>query len=509
MSSSVVWPMKRQPFVVGLRRSRQLAAAAFAAFFQLNLSLAQDEPAAADVQTEGEAEAGTVEAGQAEGSAEATSDDFEAQVAAEAEAIEEKLDPPPAKPTADRKENEDEGAAEVATEAPFGPLYGDWSEQRNRFYERRPPPDTLLSWAGGVEVDVGYARYTFDNPTLQTETLHDFRGRFVVGPTIYHGFGNDMFVAARGELVAWVREASNQYQVNADDVYATFGQERLWDFKVGRFRMWRVYHRGLGFDLFTVEDVGACRTNPCDLASGVTNFGPDMYEVSYIYDRETPGHAAFHLYPTEWAAIELSGVYGKQSTSNHVGGRGAAVVHFDFLRLSAAAEYRRGEPAQAQTTLDPNGNVVECEDCGDLKRYGYGGGVEVTVDPVYVGLNAAQGHNEQHSVVNGTVEVSASGQTTTMGGFAEVDVGSLLVDRGFILGFGLNRTEVLFDSGTFDQHYQGAAYAVYPLGFNAASVKLVVSRATLETETPNQDGTFTLISSAMNAARVRLTLPFY
>ncbi|HLV21759.1 MAG TPA: hypothetical protein VKZ49_12780, partial [Polyangiaceae bacterium] len=106
-------------------------------------------------------------------------------------------------------------------------------------------------------------------------------------------------------------------------------------------------------------------------------------------------------------------------------------------------------------------------------------------------------------------EVSASGQTTTMGGFAEVDVGSLLVDRGFILGFGLNRTEVLFDSGTFDQHYQGAAYAVYPLGFNAASVKLVVSRATLDTEAPNQDGTFTLISSAMNAARVRLTLPFY
>ena len=73
-----------------------------------------------------------------------------------------------------------------------------------------------------------------------------------------------------------------------------------------------------------------------------------------------------------------------------------------------------------------------------------------------------------------------------------------------ILGFGGNRTEVVFDNDNFRQHYQYAGYVAYGLGFNNASVKLVVSRADLSLESPGTPAQ----KSAMTAGRVRLTYPF-
>jgi len=42
---------------------------------------------------------------------------------------------------------------------------------------------------------------------------------------------------------------NNAYQINADDVYGQAGFKGIWDLKIGRFRTWRVYHKGAGFDL--------------------------------------------------------------------------------------------------------------------------------------------------------------------------------------------------------------------------------------------------------------------
>lgn len=387
-------------------------------------------------------------------------------------------------------------------------------EQPNGFV--RPPNSNTLEWHGGLEADGGYASYTFERDQARPQQFYDTRGRFVVGPTVEYRFGEgkQWFVAARGELVAWLRE-NGPYQINADDVYGQFGLKGKWDFKVGRFRTWRVYHKGYGFDLYTLEDQGACRistavTGSCSIETGPGAFGPHTYEVSHLYDREPAGRAALHVYPTPWSGVELATGVGNNGANNVLAGRGAAMVHFDFLRFSAAAEYRTTKPAQEKAFTDPNtSQLVDCPNCGVSRAYGFGGSLEVTVKPVAVALNAAQSKETQYTATNGTLDQDATNKRTSLGGYAELDAGSLLMDRSLIVGFGLNRTEVVDDIQNFEQHYQSAAYLLYPLGFNAASVKLVFSQATLDIESAKGAGEAEKLPlSTMRAVRLRLAYPF-
>ncbi len=387
----------------------------------------------------------------------------------------------------------------------------DQLEHANGFV--RPESQSLLQWHGGLEADTTYAHYS-DKSTTRPQSFYDMRGRFVAGPSLEYRFGEhkDWFVAARGELVAWLRETTT-YQVNADDVYGQFGLKGVWDLKLGRFQTWRVYHKGAGFDLYTIEDQGACTsgsltTGSCSLESGV--FGPHTYEVSHNYYREPAGRVALHAYPTPWSGIELAGSLGNVGSLNQLGARGAGLVHFDFLRVSAAAEYRMTKPGQEQASMDPiTGAAVICENCQVSRNYGFGGGAELTLKPVAIGINGAQSHETKYSPTNGTLDRDASATRTSLGGYAEFDLGSLAFERSLILGFGMNRTEVLDQVDNFEQHYQSAAYVLFPLGFNAASVKLVVSQATLDIQKAVGDGTaMQLPTSTMRAARVRLSYPF-
>jgi hypothetical protein len=440
----------------------------------------------------------------------------EAAAAANADMDEVSSDEEEAKP-APPAETKDE-AAKSASPAPAAPVEGavleDYAlEQRNGFV--RPPSSSTIEWHGGLEADLGYAGYTFERDQARPQAFYDTRGRFVVGPTVQYDFGENKqwFVRARGELVAWMREYGS-YQINADDVFGQVGQKGKWDLKVGRFRTWRVYHKGYGFDLYTLEDQGACRistavTGSCSLETGGTAFGPHTYEVSNLYDREPAGRAALHVYPTSWSGVELATGYGNNGANNTLAGRGAAMVYFDFLRISAAAEYRTSKPAQEKAFTDPTSNqLVSCPNCGVSRSYGFGGSIEVTVQPVAVALNAAQTHDTQFTATNGTRDSDASNKRTSLGGYAELDAGSLIMDRSLIAGFGLNRTEVLDEVKNFEQHYQAAAYLLYPLGFNAASLKLVFSQATLDVQSVKGAVAEQVPLSTMRAVRLRLTYPF-
>jgi hypothetical protein len=118
------------------------------------------------------------------------------------------------------------------------------------------------------------------------ETVYDSRGRFVLGPMFTRDLGNDYFLRVTGQVVAWVREdLANYYQINADDVYVQVGQQGLWDFMAGRFLTWRVFRKGLGFDLYTLEDTGA-RTGPN--FTDTSQWFPHAYEVNTIFMRD-PG----------------------------------------------------------------------------------------------------------------------------------------------------------------------------------------------------------------------------
>lgn len=414
-----------------------------------------------------------------------------------------------AKPEA-AAEGEAKASAKVEATAPAAANNGevvvqpdDMSEHGNGFVHAEST--STMQWHGGLEADTAYAGYS-DKGVDRPMAFYDMRGRFVVGPTLEHRFGanNDWFVAARGEMVAWVREIGS-YQVNADDVYGQVGKKGLWDVKLGRFQTWRVYHKGAGFDLYTIEDQGACTSagladGSCSLESN--NFGPHTYEVSYNYYRESAGKVAVHVYPAPFLGLEFAGALGNSGKVNQLGGRAAALFHIPLLRASAAVEYRGTAPGQD--------NLPTCNNCNNTGHsIGYGGGVELTLKPVAIGVNGAQAKDTKYNVTTGVLDTDASAKRTSLGGYAEVDVGSLAIDRSLILGFGLNRTEVVDQINNFEQHYQGAAYAVFPLGFNDAAIKLVVSEATLDIQKAKGDGTATALpTSTMRAARLRFTYPF-
>ncbi len=376
-------------------------------------------------------------------------------------------------------------------------------EAKNGF--EAPRPEHELEWHGGLEMDMAYANYTLPADVAPEETLYDFRGRFVVGPTLSHDLGDGLFFAARAELVGWVRERQNVYQINVDDVYARFGQKGYWDLTAGRFNAWRVYHRGRGFDLYTVEDLGACKLGNC----GTQNpdaFGVGMYEVDRIYLRGPYGRVAAHVYPTEWSGIELLGEYGSSDTSNILGGRAAFMVRTDYFRVSAAGEYRQAEPTTVIEPVDPVTGIAQpCPKCNTSGSHGFGGSLEATPVPwIELGFSAARGEYEAFSPLDGSQDPGGTGSVTTYGGFGELDVGHFF-GRSVILGGGAHWTQQNVDNGSYESHLQMAAFAAYPLGFNASELKVVASRAQLERLIGDTQAEYT---TEANAVRLRFTYGF-
>jgi hypothetical protein len=346
---------------------------------------------------------------------------------------------------------------------------------------------------GQVELDVGYARYKYpERQDRPKETLNDMRGRFVLGPTFHHDFaGGDYFLNVVAQFVAWVQEQANEYQINADDVYVQLGNGAKWDVQVGRFMTWRVYHKGLGFDLYTLEDNGASKSYP--ISNG--DFAVHTYEADYIFLRNSPyvggevaGRAALHYYPADIVGFELAAAYGLADNrgSDTLGIRLATALEWDFLQFTAAAEVRRqaqtGPPSTVQNMGTPQESTVECTDCGSSKNYGAGGGLRLNLAPVGFGGNFAIGYDRKNQIVGDAQgkpdpDLTATGRRMSFGGYLELDVGSWLLSRSLILGVGANRTEYVLDNKNKEFHVQSAAYLALPMGINNAMLKLVASQA--------------------------------
>lgn len=402
---------------------------------------------------------------------------------------------------ADADKDGDEATAAAEAEVPQGPVRIMAREHRPGFATYRLPKEKIwapLTWAGGtifgqVEIDVGYATYKYpEDPTRPEETLHDMRGRFVLGPMFHYQFPeSESFLRVVAQFVAWVREQNDEYLINADDVYVQYGSD-TWDLQVGRFMTWRVYHKGLGFDLFTLEDNGASKLYP--ISNGV--FAVHTYEVDHIFLRnaayvggEVAGRAAIHYYPSNILGFELAAAYGVANNqgANTIGGRLAADLQWEFLRLSAGGEYR----TQAQTgpqsvTLNmgmPNETTTLCDDCGASNNYGAGGSAVLSFSPVTVGGAVAIGWDEKFQgnpdPVTGIPfeDPTGSGRRFSFGGYGEFDLGTVAFERPLILGVGAHRTEYVLENLNKEFHFQGAAYAALPLGVNDAMLKLIVSQA--------------------------------
>jgi hypothetical protein len=330
-----------------------------------------------------------------------------------------------------------------------------------------------LELHGNLELDDGYVRYSSDAASNPPVTVFDSRGRFVLGPMLTHNLGNDYFLRVTGQAVAWVREFVDHYQINADDVYVQVGQQGRWDFIAGRFLTWRVFRKGLGFDLYTLEDTGALVGTNFYQA---TDFFQHMYEVNTIFLRDPSigpvGRAAFHFYPTPWSGIELVGTYGHLNGAQDVlGGRLAAGMKLEYFSLLAGAEYQAQWPDKQSFDSDNN----PCDKCLTERTYGAGGSLAVTpLRPIELAFSLAYGKDEKWAALSAQ---HTSDTTFSWGGYLQLDAGSLFMPRSLIVGGAAFRTEGRNAGGSniYQRHDQIAAYLAYPLGFNNAVVKLVFS----------------------------------
>ncbi|HEX3850035.1 MAG TPA: hypothetical protein VHW01_03660, partial [Polyangiaceae bacterium] len=407
----------------------------------------------------------------------------------------------PAKPT--KPEKEQKAEAENPPPAPPPPAPSAVPEEKPI---QRPPPglppwqrDTAvpstvdLELHGGMEVDIGRARYSYSAPQLTPESFYDFRGRFVLGAVLTKELGHDFYIRGVGQAVAWLREQQGQYQVNADDVFAQVGQGGWWDLMAGRFMSWRVYRKGLGYDLYTLEDTGALKIPTVEGGA----FGPHVYEADDIFYREQAGRVALHLYPIKYLGFEMLAEYGKEGTSSTFGVRPAVNFTYSILSLSAAAETR---------TLDQAVDNSGCPTCSHQSRTGYAGGAVVAFSPIEAGFN----YGHQRTKVIGatppaTPDSDSSNTRQSYGGYLEFDVGTLAFQQSLKLGFGANHTEYLTDDGNdYEKHNQYAAYVAMPLGFNQAMVKFVVSDAELHLA----GGQVTPYDSRMRSGRFRFSMVY-
>src|SRR5207245_753535 len=117
-------------------------------------------------------------------------------------------------------------------------------------------------------------------------------------------------------------------------------QRQVWDLMIGRFMTWKVYRKGLGFDIYTLEDTGALDNAQVSLSVTSASYAPHVYGVDNMWLRGPQGRAAFHVYPTSWSGLEIVGEYGRNGTPNSIGGRAAGKVEYGPASLALGLELK-------------------------------------------------------------------------------------------------------------------------------------------------------------------------
>jgi hypothetical protein len=287
-------------------------------------------------------------------------------------------------------------------------------------------PKTGIGVSGYVWVDTGYEHIAVGDPSQQSAKFQLQEGRALLRATPTWSDGN-YFVQGQAELVANKNQITPSFSTNVDDMWVRVGKWNAWDVEVGRYEAWEVYHFGMGLDLNTLERAGASYNG------NAGNPIASIYGVTYAFYRPAAvGEGALHIYPTDWLRFELGTQYGDESGQNTVAGRPVAVLDLGWLKVKAGGEWKKQTPV-GETTK------------GQLTQYGFGGAVQVVVDPyVEAGINAAYGVSDANAQSDGTPDSKASGSTYSVGAFAN----GRIID-GLLVGAGLNYTYLT------DKHFDG------------------------------------------------------
>jgi hypothetical protein len=230
------------------------------------------------------------------------------------------------------------------------------------------------------------------------------QGRFLLRLTPTYAFRDGLFIQGQVELVGTLDQTGNRAELggaDTDDLYLRVGKWNSWDFQVGRFEGWEVFHLGMGLDQNTFERAGAVG------APGVSSFPISFYGLTDNQFRPSgpAGNAALHVYPLPYLRFELLGMAGTLFQQNAYATRPVGILDFGWVKLKGGVEYQR---LSAQPVGDPSG----------VTSKGVGGALQFVFLPhVEFGLNAAQGT---------VVSINGQGQAPPKGSFTRTSFGAFL-----------------------------------------------------------------------------------
>jgi hypothetical protein len=294
--------------------------------------------------------------------------------------------------------------------------------------------------SGSFWVDSGREQIMREKMANTALWLQQGRAVLRVTPTYTNG---RFFIQGQVELVGNVCQVAGTIcatsgTFDTDDLWIRFGQWNAWDLKVGRFEAWELYHTGMGLDINTLERRGASNFG-LNSPSGLD--APDFYGMNWMHDRPSAGlgvgYLAFHAYPSHNFRFELLGELGTNDASTqgytYLGGRPALILDQGWMKAKVGAEYERatGDTGSFDASL---GQQVDSK--MKRTRKGVGGTLQFVVDPrAEFGGNIAIGTQNSIPADNGIVSATDTYTRTSVGGFANLRLGGLL-----LLGVGVNFT---------------------------------------------------------------------
>jgi hypothetical protein len=199
------------------------------------------------------------------------------------------------------------------------------------------------------------------------------QGRMLLRVTPTYSFDN-WFVQGQVELVGTQDQTISRSDVggaDTDDLWLRVGQWNSWDFQVGRFEGWEVFHLGMGLDQNTFERQGA-------VASGDPTISFYGLTDNQFRPLGAAGNFAVHYYPLPFLRFEALGTVGS-SGGPEVATRPVAILDFGWVKLKGGVEWQR--------ITDQNRSLPDVK-----TSKGVGGALQFVFEPhVEFGLNVAQG----------------------------------------------------------------------------------------------------------------------
>jgi hypothetical protein len=311
-------------------------------------------------------------------------------------------------------------------------------------------PATGLAISGLIWVDTGWEQ---QDRSLKSENDRSFwlqQGYFDlrITPTWSNG---DLFVQANADLLAWHSSVAGNLPIDVDDAWVKFGQWDKWDFQAGRFEAWEIYHKGMGFERNTLEDIGAFDQRDTTVV--------DIYEVNYAFYRQDGyGQAAFHLYPTKYLRFEVAGLMGNESGFNALGIRPTGIFDIGFLKLKVGGEFKKESDWETNQKRE-------------AESRGVGGSLQFVVGSIFEGgLNGAYGVVDR-ILPDGRVDEKGSPTTLSVGAFANVRPW-----RDLVIGAGANYTDQ--DNRQFNDQVNDVGHFTHRQFFGAVQHTIFVPELT-------------------------------